>query len=165
MAELAFRRPAILKEIRHNRPAVIEASAGTGKTYTIEYLVLDLLLNTDSSIEEILVVTFTDKATAELRSRIRGLLERALSGGALGEARPGTELIQINEAGKDKLKTALFSFDRAAICTIHAFCRRGADLDRLSDAGATFGLEVVDAHRAFHRAFRTNCASSSRLEI
>ncbi len=154
MAELAFRRPAILKEIRHNRPAVIEASAGTGKTYTIEYLVLDLLLNTDSSIEEILVVTFTDKATAELRSRIRGLLERALSGGALGEARPGTELIQINEAGKDKLKTALFSFDRAAICTIHAFCRRVLT-DLAFDAGATFGLEVVDAHRAFHRAFRS----------
>ena len=110
-----------LKSIPHDRHAVIEASAGTGKTYAIEYLVLDLLLNTECSIEEILVVTFTEKATAELRTRIRELLENVLSGSASVEDRPATDLVEIDDEGKRKLETALFSFDRAPICTIHAF--------------------------------------------
>ena len=41
---------------------LIEASAGTGKTYTIEHLVVDRLLKTNAQLEQILVVTFTDKA-------------------------------------------------------------------------------------------------------
>ena len=53
---------------------LVEAGAGTGKTYTIEHLVVDLLLRTDASLEEILVVTFTEKATTELRRRIRRLI-------------------------------------------------------------------------------------------
>jgi exodeoxyribonuclease V beta subunit len=151
---LSFHRPAILKEIPHDRHAVIEASAGTGKTHAIEYLVLDLLLNTDSAIEDILVVTFTEKATAELRTRIRGLLETVLSGAASLEERRGTELVEIDDDGRRKLETALFSFDRAPICTIHAFCRRILS-DLAFDTGAGFGLEVVDARRVFHRAFRS----------
>ena len=152
MATLAYRRPLILKQIPHHRHSVIEASAGTGKTYAIEYLVLDLLLNTDCSIEEILVVTFTEKATAELRARIRGLLERVWSGSTT-EDRRATDLVEIDDDQRRKLETALFAFDRAPICTIHAFCRRV--LTELAfDTGAAFGLEVVDAQRVFHRAFR-----------
>ncbi len=154
MAVLAYRRPALLKEIPHDRHAVIEASAGTGKTYAMEFLVLDLVLKTDCSIEEILVVTFTDKATAELRARIRQLLERVLLGAASVEDRPGTELVELDSEGKRKLEAALFAFDRAPICTIHAFCRRILS-DLAFDTGAGFGLEVVDAHRTFHRAFRS----------
>ena len=154
MAPLAYSRPPILRAIPHDRHAVIEASAGTGKTYTIEYLVLDLLLNTDCSIEEILVVTFTEKATAELRTRIRSLLERILSGPATPQAHHATDHVAIGEVGKHKLETALFSFDRAPIFTIHAFCRRILT-DLAFDAGSAFGLEVVDAHRVFHRAFRS----------
>ncbi len=152
---LRYLRPVILKDLPHDRHAVIEAGAGTGKTYAIEYLVLDLLLNTESSIEEILVVTFTEKATAELRTRIRNLIETVVvSGSASIEDRPGTELVEISDEGKRKLETALFFFDRAPICTIHAFCRRVLT-DLAFDAGAAFGLEVVDAHKAFHRAFRS----------
>ena len=99
MPALTYRRPAILQEIPHDRHAVIEASAGTGKTNTIEYLVLDLLLNTDCSIEEVLVVTFTEKATAELRTRIRALLERALSGPASSEDHRATDLVVIGDEG------------------------------------------------------------------
>jgi len=53
--------------------ALIEASAGTGKTYTIENLVVEILLKTDATIDKILVVTFTEKATSELRARIARL--------------------------------------------------------------------------------------------
>ena len=53
------------------RHAVIEASAGTGKTYTIEQLVLRLLIETKTPLEKILLVTFTDKAAGDLRKRLR----------------------------------------------------------------------------------------------
>ena len=56
-------------------PILIEASAGTGKTFTIAGLVLRLLLERASlTIDRILVTTFTELATAELRGRIRDLL-------------------------------------------------------------------------------------------
>ncbi len=151
---LVYRRPAILGQIPHDRHAVIEASAGTGKTHAIEYLVLDLLLTTDCPIEEILVVTFTEKATAELRGRIRMLLENVLSGAPSTEARGGADLIELDDEGRRKLEAALFSFDRAPISTIHAFCRRLLT-DLAFDTGTAFGLEVVDANRIFHRAFRS----------
>ena len=61
------------------RHAVVEASAGTGKTYILEHLVVDLLLRRDASLDQILVVTFTEKATAELGERVRRKLEELLA--------------------------------------------------------------------------------------
>jgi len=55
---------------------LIEASAGTGKTYTIATLVIRLLLENDLTINQILVVTFTEAATTELKDRIRKRLEQ-----------------------------------------------------------------------------------------
>src|SRR6185436_10842131 len=65
-----YGRPAVLAALPGDRHAVIEASAGTGKTFTLEHLVVDRLLE-GVSIESILVVTFTEKATREMRERIR----------------------------------------------------------------------------------------------
>src|ERR1700727_2592154 len=65
---------------------LIEASAGTGKTYTICGLVLRLVLERQLAIEEILVTTFTELATAELRDRIRNLFLRALTAFRTGES-------------------------------------------------------------------------------
>lgn len=64
-------------------PTLLEASAGTGKTFSIQYLVLRLLVERGAaeapmSIEQVLLVTFTKAATAELKSRIRALLETTL---------------------------------------------------------------------------------------
>ena len=56
---------------------LIEASAGTGKTYTIEGLFLRLILEKQLAVEQILVVTFTKAATEELRDRIRTKLLQA----------------------------------------------------------------------------------------
>jgi exodeoxyribonuclease V beta subunit len=64
---------------------LVEASAGTGKTFTIAGLFLRLILERDLSVREILVVTFTEAATEELRERIRRTLVdavRVLDGGA-----------------------------------------------------------------------------------
>ncbi len=153
MTAACYRRPPILAQIPRDRHAVIEANAGTGKTYAIQYLVLDLLLNTSCTVEELLVVTFTERAAEELRSRLRALFESVLSGAAVALEDHGSDLVMLDEAATHKLETALFSFDRAPICTIHAFCRRVLS-DLAFDTGAPFGLEVVDAQRAFHRAFR-----------
>ena len=135
--------PATLDQVPLDAHAVIEASAGTGKTYTIEHLVIDRLLRTRARLEQILVVTFTDKATSELRKRIRDLIERILKiseasqlerdfdeddeGGLSSddldtETPPYHWAITIN--AQRKLERALFSFERAAIFTIHAFCRK-----------------------------------------
>lgn len=62
-----------------NGVCMIEAAAGTGKTYNIQNLVLRLILEQDIPISGILVVTFTEAATAELRTRIRDMLRNALN--------------------------------------------------------------------------------------
>ncbi|MCI3951145.1 MAG: exodeoxyribonuclease subunit beta, partial [Burkholderiales bacterium] len=56
---------------------LVEANAGTGKTWTITALYLRLLLEAERPVESILVVTFTEIATAELRDRIRTRLAEA----------------------------------------------------------------------------------------
>jgi len=98
-------RPAVLDALRaadgRRRHAVLEASAGTGKTHTLEHLVLDLLLG-GTPIERILVVTFTEKATLEMRARIR------------------TRIVGLVASGHLALRAALADFDRAPISTIHA---------------------------------------------
>ena len=75
-----YPRPRILDKIPRDRHAVIEASAGTGKTYTIEHMVVELLLRKRNSarLNEILVLTFTERAAAELRRRIRSKIEEIL---------------------------------------------------------------------------------------
>ncbi|HNA62003.1 MAG TPA: UvrD-helicase domain-containing protein, partial [Rhabdochlamydiaceae bacterium] len=72
----------------------LEASAGTGKTFTIEHLVVRLLQETSVTLEQILVVTFTRAATRELKERIRANLDKSVQ------------------------------FDKAQIFTIHGFCQR-----------------------------------------
>src|SRR4051812_47539807 len=68
--------PALL-ELRGT--AIVEASAGTGKTYTITSLFLRLLLENELTVDQILVVTYTRAATAELRDRIRKRIAQALA--------------------------------------------------------------------------------------
>tara|TARA_B100001029_G_C14865817_1_gene341647 strand:+ start:285 stop:578 length:294 start_codon:yes stop_codon:yes gene_type:complete len=55
----------------NRKKLLIEASAGTGKTFTLVELVLELLLNRGIPLKRILIVTFTEKATNELRLRLR----------------------------------------------------------------------------------------------
>src|SRR5260370_31049493 len=152
MSDLKYRRPQILGRIPLDRHALIEASAGTGKTYTIENLVVEILLKTDATIDRILVVTFTEKATSELRARIRATLEWVITGASATEASDENRAT-IGADGIRKLREALFSFDRAPIQTIHSFCHR--ILSELAfQTGTRFEVEVTDALSSFHEAFR-----------
>lgn len=108
---------------------LIEASAGTGKTYTIEALYLRLILEKQLPVDQILVVTFTKAATAELRDRIRKkllLAEDAFSRGTSQDSflRDLLKHRQDPAAAVDSIHDALVEFDKASIFTIHGFCAR-----------------------------------------
>lgn len=107
---------------------LIEASAGTGKTFTITGLFLRLLLEKGLTVDQILVVTFTEAATNELRSRIRDTLLTAkamLAGGKTSEPFLSQYFShRLHEKDQDVIESAIRDFDEASIYTIHRFCSR-----------------------------------------
>ncbi len=152
---LEYLRPSLLDALPPTGHAIIEASAGTGKTYAIEHLIIELLRTAANSIEEILVVTFTDKATAELRARIRTAIENIVRGrpGGTQPTTPGHQRASVDEAARLRLEHALANFERAPIFTIHAFCNRVLT-EFAFHSGARFNLDLVDGRRAFRSTFR-----------
>lgn len=121
-----YARPDALADLPPFENAVIEASAGTGKTHTLEHLVVDLLLERKTPIDQILVVTFTERASRELSDRVRGLLESLLAGAWKEPAATVSDerCWIIDDEARRLLGQALFAFDTANISTIHAFCQR-----------------------------------------
>jgi exodeoxyribonuclease V beta subunit len=113
---------------------LIEASAGTGKTYTIANLYLRYILE-GRTPSEILVVTFTNAATEELRGRIRARLFQTLQLFDTPVASPDQFLFELVKQWQgfeqdqqslwfDRLQLALRCMDEASIWTIHSFCQR-----------------------------------------
>jgi len=131
--------------------ALIEASAGTGKTYTIETLYLRLIIEAGLGVEQILAVTFTKAATAELRERLRRrivIAKELLDTGSSGSDRIEDDAVLLAARDADsvetgrRLLTALHSFDQAAIFTIHGFCQRILR-EFAFESGAGFDFEIV----------------------
>lgn len=149
---------------------LIEASAGTGKTYTIAGLYLRLLLGhgpiieQDSgeegadagqssaherplSVTEILVVTFTEAATAELRGRIRARIHEARLAFMRGQSRDdllAQLLVEVedHELAARRLLAAERQMDEAAVFTIHGFCQRMLKQNAF-ESGALFETEFL----------------------
>ncbi len=131
--------------------ALIEASAGTGKTYTITTLYLRLLLERGLEVDQILVVTFTEAATEELRDRIRKRVAQALQwlhadiatlrseDSTLADLLLGLPDV---DAARAALADALTRMDEAAIYTIHGFCLRTLQ-DNAFESGAAFDVEFI----------------------
>jgi exodeoxyribonuclease V beta subunit len=132
------------------RHAVVEASAGTGKTYLLEHLVVELLLNHGARMEEILVVTFTERATAELCLRLRKKLSDLCH--QTTDASSDENCWLIDDKARGRLRDALLAFDRATISTIHGFCR-GILRDHAFLHRRMFDEQAVDEKDAFHPAF------------
>jgi len=128
---------------------LIEASAGTGKTYTIALLFLRLLLEQELAAEEILVVTFTKAAAEELRGRIRQRIRDALDvleNGTQDDQNLHDLLAQAGSMDKAAalLRDALIRMDESAIFTIHSFCRRMLQ-EHAFESGAPFEMELADS--------------------
>ncbi|MFH1021002.1 MAG: exodeoxyribonuclease V subunit beta [Pseudomonadota bacterium] len=129
---------------------LIEASAGTGKTYSITSLYLRLLLEHRLTVEQILVVTFTEAATAELHERIRTRLRSAVQ---VFEKQHGGDdpflgqLLERSldpEADRRLLARAVSDIDKAAVSTIHGFAHRVLQQHAL-ETGLLFELELTGA--------------------
>lgn len=128
---------------------LIEASAGTGKTFTIQYIVLDLLLK-GLSLSEILVVTFTEAATQELSDRMQSFLFDVHQSLLHEEFKDPSQATVLERAcdriGQEQvrriIRKALSEVDQAAIYTIHGFCMRALQ-DNAFAADASFDVELT----------------------
>jgi len=130
-----------LKEHKPTGIKTIEASAGTGKTYTLMLLVYKALLalsdkgkNKQVSIKNVLAVTFTEAATKELKSRIRETLLAAHDFYSKSNKPSDEEILHIfeqdtfttseNAIWASYLNEQLQKMDESSIFTIHGFCNK-----------------------------------------
>ena len=117
--------------------ALIEAAAGTGKTYNIQNIVARLIVEKNFPIETLAVVTFTNPAAKELAGRLRKVLE--LLTGVLNNCSNASEKDQerarklldrftgcgiSHSEQKERLEAALRNIDDCRVSTIHGFCAR-----------------------------------------
>lgn len=107
----------------------LEAAAGTGKTTLLVERILTLIQKKKAKLEEIVAITFTEKAAGELKMRLRERLEKALE--------------QVVAEEKDILGQALHDLEKANISTIHSFC---ANLlrERPVEAGVDPNFQALD---------------------
>ncbi len=134
---------------------LIEASAGTGKTFTIGVIYLRLLLGLGReaaffrplSVTEILVVTFTESATEELRGRIRSNI-RSMRLACIRKKSEETLFSTLLDEIKDLSSAAMYllsaerQMDEAAIYTIHGFCQRMLTYNAF-ESGTIFEYSLV----------------------
>lgn len=140
----------------------LDASAGTGKTFSIEHLVTRLLMKEEVEIENILVVTFTRAAASELKERIWSRLSAALTSLESGIGISDYLLEVVERGGKEtqalkrKLERALHLFDGAQIFTLHGFCERMLREEVfVSTSSEDQRLTLKEIHRVIRNFFRT----------
>ena len=152
----------------------LEASAGTGKTYTIEGLITRLIVEEGIGIHELLVVTFTRAATAELRTRIRKVLETtrlALESGGVNEEPADTHHVvsvlfnTIPESERPeaigRIRRAIEGFDEAQISTLHGFCQRALQ-EHAFESGVPFEVEMLQSTDVLSQEIAQDWWSNSR---
>ncbi len=136
-----------LLQARLHGKNLIEASAGTGKTFAISRVFLRLLLERRLKVQQILVVTFTEAATNELKDRVQRVLldtRAALDGGPVNDPFIARYMDGLSDRGEAAhlLNTAIQDFDEAAIFTIHKFCNRVLQ-EQAFESGGLFDTELV----------------------
>ena len=128
---------------------LIEASAGTGKSWTVTLLYLRLILEKNLTVDQILVVTFTDAATKELRDDIRKRIVAALNAFSDPAYQADDEYSLVIAKVDDKqeavlrLNRAKLSMDEAAVFTIHGFCQRSLS-ENAFEANLPFESELLE---------------------
>ena len=140
---------------------LLEASAGTGKTYSLMRVLLRLLVEKEVELDHILVVTFTNAATDELSSRLRSNLTELIEQIRLNKSGSFNDLLDSWGEKKysqdeilEKLQTALNKIDDAAIFTIHGFCQRILQ-DFVFSSKGNYDFEIGDDSNAKDKALST----------
>ncbi len=140
---------------------VLEASAGTGKTFTIAALTARYVAEGAAALSELMLVTFGNAASRELRDRVRERLvsaERGLRDPAAARAHDHDPVLQLLadvpdeevERRRERLARALAGFDEATIATTHSFCSQmlaGLGTAADSDRSAVFVEDIGDLVR------------------
>ncbi len=151
---------------------LIEASAGTGKTTAVSALYLRLLLEQRFQVREILVITFTNAATEELRTRIRQILRRAqdaLENHCVEDQLLAPLLAGLTDPDSARLLllNALRTFDEAAIFTIHGFCQKVLQENAFESSALFDTILVADSNPLRQEIqddyWRTNIYEAPRL--
>ncbi len=137
---------------------LIEASAGTGKTYAIAMLALRFIVEKGLAIDELLIVTFTKAATEELKERVRIRLNevrQVFAGNSQGidpNIIDWVEQLDTNHnEAKRRVELALLDIDQAGIFTIHGFCQRVLKEHAL-ESGQLFDAELSSDVSAIYQA-------------
>ncbi len=158
---------------------LIEASAGTGKTYTLATLVTRLVVERGLRIGQILAVTFTEAATQELRKRIRERLQLTLDlvdAPAAADEKPEAALTrqllqahrerssESDDALRRRLRQAMLDIDLAAIFTIHGFCARVLREHALESGQAFDAPELLTNDRELREALAADLWRAHALD-
>lgn len=136
---------------------IVEAAAGTGKTTLLIDRIINLIAVEKAAPDEVVAITFTERAAAELKTKLQDELGKALERAdarGVNKARAGTK-IEARDAAepkpaaeeRDHLAEALWAFERMQVTTIHSFCA-ALLRERPVEAGIDPNFEVADALRA-----------------
>ena len=156
----------------NNNNALVSASAGSGKTFTMTKKLVDLLVYYDVDVDDLLVVTFTNSAGAELKQKLyNGLLEEI------------NNLTNV-DINKDKLYEKLEKIASCDIGTLHSVCYKyilkffykcniDPDSSILSEADCTYLLEeaintVIDKYSTddgFYELFDAYSGNRNNLKV
>lgn len=140
-----------VREIELSGSSLIQASAGTGKTYSIALLFVRMVLSGINS-DSILTVTFTNAATSELKSRVINFLKNALL--YLDDEKSADENKELFEiindykksegfdTVRDRLVSAGRNIDNVQIFTIHGFCKRIIS-ENAFETGMLFNMDIT----------------------
>ncbi len=145
MSKNKMKKLELDKQIPLDKTCLIEASAGTGKTFSIANIFLQAILS-GIDVDKILVVTFTEAATKELRSRIRENLSNALQ--IIEDKKEDKTISDIFalfanvENKKNLLDEAILNIDQAAIFTMHSFCQRMLT-ENAFESKIAYGAELI----------------------
>ena len=152
---------------------VVDASAGTGKTYAITSLVTRLVVERRLRIKDILVVTFTEAATSQLRDRVRRRLSEAFDAfAAVAQATPlrpsdlhiyALRRKESLAADMQWLALALQEVDEAPISTIHGFCHRVLQEAAL-ESGVPFEAHLIADARPLRDECVLGCAIKDGID-
>ena len=129
-----------LRKFDPSKSLFIEASAGTGKTYTIQLMVAKLI-SLGTPLKKILIVTYTEKAAGELKDRIRKKIDEVLDSKKLDKT-DDTEM-ELDDSTLALFAKAYQDVDNAAIFTIHSFCQKALK-EYAYDAGRPFDVSMID---------------------